>query len=263
MYYKWNKPTDNENYTYDKVSWIKYVPELDWYIASSIYIDELEKSSNDVRNFTLSLAFLFLLLSILYSFIFFKNLLTPVSVLSKLALNVSSGDYTTRYTNKYRDDEIGVLASKFNEMVNTIEYKTRDLEESNDELEQTITNLKLTQKKLVETERLASLGELVAGVAHEINTPVGIGLTGITHFQEITKKIKDAYEINNMTQDEFENYLNTSVEVANLVNTNLERIAQLIRNFKEIAVDQNNEEKRKFNFKKYLNEIILSLNKYY
>jgi len=259
FYYKWDKPSDKGNYVYDKISWIEYIPKLVWYIGSSVYTEEFKESANEVRNFIITLALVILILSLVYSFIFFKNLLTPIMALSELALKVSKGDYSTRYTVKHENDEVGVLVDKFNEMVNTIEYRTQELEDSNDELEQVITNLKMTQNELVEAEKMASLGGLVAGVAHEINTPVGIGLTGITHFLYLTENIIKDYESKNMTQEEFENYLNTSKELATMINLNLGRTAHLVRSFKQIAVDQTSEEKRKFNLKEYIDEVLFSI----
>lgn len=259
FHYKWDKPEDKGNYIYDKISWVKYIPELDWYIASSVYTEEFKESANELRNFIIALALIILILSILYSFIFFRNLLTPISVLSKLAIKVSKGDYSTRYKVKRNNDEIGILANKFNEMVNTIEHRTQELEESNDELEQSILNLKITQDKLIEAEKIASLGGLVAGVAHEINTPVGIGLTGITHLLDTTEKISKSYKANEMSQKEFEDFLYTSKELATVININLERTAQLIRSFKQISVDQISEEKKDFNLKDYIEKILLSI----
>jgi len=73
-------------------------------------------------------------------------------------------------------------------------HRTEELEQSNEELEVTLDNLKQTQEQLLESKKMESLGNLVAGVAHEINTPVGIGITGITHFIEITKEITSNYK---------------------------------------------------------------------
>ena len=143
---------------------------------------------------------------------------------------------------------------------NKVTERTQALEDSNEELEQSISNLKDTQKKLVESEKMASLGGLVAGVAHEINTPVGVGLTGITHFLDITKTINETYIKEQMSQEDFENYLITSKELANTIYINLNKTAQLVRSFKQVAVDQTSENKRKFNIKKYVNEILLSIN---
>ena len=134
-----------------------------------------------------------------------------------------------------------------------------DLTQSNKELNTTIRNLRTTQNKLIESEKMASLGGLVAGVAHEINTPIGIGLTGITHFLESTKGIKRNYENENMSQEEFEKYLHTAEELAVLINSNLNKTAHLVKSFKQVAVDQTSEEKREFNLKNYTKELLLSL----
>ncbi len=145
------------------------------------------------------------------------------------------------------------------ELEQKVQDRTYELEDSNDELETSIVNLKLTQKQLIESEKMASLGSLVAGVAHEINTPIGSGLSGISHFLEKTKEIKKNYEADNMSAEEFEKYLFTSNRLAEMININLERTAQLVKSFKQIAVDQINEEKRAFNICEYLKKIIFSL----
>lgn len=149
---------------------------------------------------------------------------------------------------------------KFNEELQQKVYeRTEELEESNEELQATINNLKQTQDKLVEAEKLASLGSLVAGVAHEINTPVGIGLTGVTHLLEETKKISALYKEDKITQEDFEKYLILSDDISKLVNTNLERTAQLVKSFKQISVDQTSEDERKFFLDKYIYDILFSL----
>ena len=122
-----------------------------------------------------------------------------------------------------------------------------------------IQNLKNTQEKLIESEKMASLGGLVAGVAHEINTPVGISLTGISHFEEISKEINKQYKNEEMSQESFEEYLSTSSELSSLIHKNLLKAAALVRSFKQVAVDQSSEEKRTFNVSKYANEVLLSL----
>ncbi len=135
----------------------------------------------------------------------------------------------------------------------------KDLENSNKELQTSIQNLEEAQNKLIESEKMASLGGLVAGVAHEINTPVGIGLTGITHFEELTSEILKKYKNEEMSQEEFEEYLYTSKDLGILIHKNLEKAASLVRSFKQVAVDQSSEEKRIFNINRYLYEILESI----
>ena len=156
------------------------------------------------------------------------------------------------------------LVSKIKKMNSKLELKvkkrTSELEESNDELQFTIENLKNTQDKLIEAEKMASLGGLVAGVAHEINTPIGIGITGITHLLRLTDDLKKLLSDDNLSKKEFDEYLSMSEEISKLINSNLNRTAQLVKSFKQVAVDQTNEEKREFNVKDYIDEILFSIN---
>ena len=106
---------------------------------------------------------------------------------------------------------------------------------------------------------MASLGGLVAGVAHEINTPVGICLTAITHFEDSTNNLANSYHNDTMTESVFKDYLKESTDISLLLHRNIEKTAELVRSFKQIAVDQTSEEKRLFNISEYLHEITSSL----
>lgn len=119
--------------------------------------------------------------------------------------------------------------------------------------------LKNTQNELVQTEKMASLGRLVAGVAHEINTPIGVSVTAASHLNKETKKFKKDYKSENVTQQSFENYIATSAQSSDIILKNLERAANMIQNFKQISVDQSSDEIRDFYLEEYLQSIIESL----
>ncbi len=139
-----------------------------------------------------------------------------------------------------------------------------ELEDFNKNLETKIAektkHLELAQEQLILSEKMASLGSLMAGISHEINTPIGIGFTGISHFRDEINLLADKYKNDEMEEDVFEDFLNSSKEISYLIYSNLDRAANLIKSFKQVAVDQTSENKRKILFFDYIEENLLSLN---
>lgn len=128
-----------------------------------------------------------------------------------------------------------------------------------EQLSQALDNLKATQKQLVESEKMAALGELVAGIAHEINTPIGVGVTAASTLAETTSDFWQMYQTGKMKRSQLEQFLDTALQSSHLILNNLNRAAQLIQSFKQVAVDQSSENRRTFNLKEYLEEILISL----
>ncbi len=135
----------------------------------------------------------------------------------------------------------------------------KNLQEKNEELVKTLQELQSTQAQLIESEKMAALGNLVAGVAHEINTPVGISVTAASVLTEDATDLLNSYKSGKMKRAELETFLETAIESSNMILANLKRAADLIHSFKQVAVDQSSELQRCFKVKEYLEEIILSL----
>ncbi|MEG4202415.1 ATP-binding sensor histidine kinase [Microcoleus sp. Pol7_A1] len=127
------------------------------------------------------------------------------------------------------------------------------------ELSNTLDALKATQSKLVESEKMASLGGLVAGVAHEINTPIGVGVTVASALAEHTTEFASTYKSGKMKRSELEEFLDIATQSSNTLLTNLNQAAALIQSFKEVAVDRSSEERRTFLVRDYLDEILIQL----
>ena len=135
----------------------------------------------------------------------------------------------------------------------------RRVKERTAELESSIKVIKEAQAKLVQSEKMAALGGLVAGVAHEINTPVGVGITAASHMETATKDFENLFASQQMKKSDLQNFLITTKEASRILLTNLTRAAQLIQGFKQVSVDQNTGSRRVFDFKEYIDKILMSL----
>ena len=144
--------------------------------------------------------------------------------------------------------------------------RTADLRRTADELkiakeeaEGALGEVQRAQKQLVEAEKMAALGSLVAGVAHEINTPVGTALTASTLLDQRTREFGELIAAGQIRKTDLTRYMNLARETAGLVLSNINRAAELIQSFKQVAVDQTSAERRVFNLGSYLEEIVTSL----
>ncbi|WP_462159270.1 ATP-binding protein [Pseudoalteromonas sp. GB56] len=127
------------------------------------------------------------------------------------------------------------------------------------EMQRYVDELNLAQERLLGSEKMAALGGLVAGITHDINTPVGIGVTATSFLQERLNAVEQAYQNKTLSPKELEEFIQDAKQSAALLTSNLDRASELVASFKQIAVDQASEAVRTINFKEYLGEVIRSL----
>ncbi|PKQ83356.1 histidine kinase [Aeromonas sobria] len=137
--------------------------------------------------------------------------------------------------------------------------RTRSLSEANGQLGKAYDDLKQAQQTLVESEKMASLGSLVAGVAHEINTPIGISVTASSYLQERVADFKSHIDSKQLSRSYLTEFTVNLDESMQLLQSNLRRASELIASFKQVAVDQSSEARYNFSLADNLHQVVVSL----
>jgi signal transduction histidine kinase len=233
----------------------------------------------------LVITFIVLLITVFFIAFRLENTITsPLKAISAGILQISQAkDYTVRLESMtYREADI--LARNINHLLNRTERhidklglaeqqslklnleledkvmsRTAALKESNQELLSTLEKLHQFQDQLVESEKMASLGDMVAGVAHEVNTPIGLGVTASTLLSDRLDEIKLAFDDKTLKSSQLKRFLNDGQENVGIIYRNLNRAAELISSFKKVAVDQSSDDIRQFNISELLHEVLLTL----
>ncbi|MGD8110345.1 ATP-binding protein [Vibrio sp. TRT 17S01] len=134
-----------------------------------------------------------------------------------------------------------------------------ELMEKNSQLENNIHQLQTIQGQLIEAEKQASLSKLVAGVAHEINTPIGIGITTSTHLVKLTNTVENKVATNKLTKQDLTDFFSSSKDITSILISNLSRAADIIQRFKRLSSDNIQSLEEKLNIGSKIKDTIMAL----
>lgn len=176
--YKWDSPNDAGNYAYDKISWVRYFPDFDWYIGSSVYVDELTNSATTLGNRMLAVFAATLILSIVLVYWFVSRLVAPLKKLSDTAVAIEQGNLDVRCPIQ-RDDEIGIVAAAVNVMVDRLRDNIQNLDAK---VSSRTVELEKANQDLRQLDQLKS--DFLSTVSHELRTP----MTSIIGFAKLVRK---------------------------------------------------------------------------
>jgi len=220
---------------------------------------------------TTAVALIFILLMVQWRFI------RPVNKLVEASQRLAGGDLTAPIV-PVRNDELGSLAHSLEEtrkalldLFGTVEQRNAALKEANERLEQRVTErtqslgealatLGRAQQEIIDVEKLASLGRVVAGVAHELNTPLGNALTSASTIADLHTTLRTDVADGRLKRSTLDEMLERSHLGFDLLLRNLNRASSIVRDFKQVAVDQTSDQRRSFDVALVSNEVLTLLN---
>jgi signal transduction histidine kinase len=232
-----------------KISFVKGIKDWQWAIGTGTYLDDIEdvirikkqvlaKKNKEELIQTMvvgtSICFVLFLISLAFS------------------NTIKSRFQAYRIKVTVKNQQLNELNLHLEDKVNT---RTLALKESNDELESTLERLKNTQSKLLESEKMASMVGVVSGIAHELNTPLGIMVTSVSQLESEFSFAVDKVKSHKLSLNDLEQIEETVDLALGLVNRNLQKSIQLIKNFKSLSIYSESEQAQTFSLNKLIKSV--------